>query len=42
MNKKYISIIKKIDKIHNKRRELNIRENILHNRISVLKILNIE
>jgi hypothetical protein len=38
MNKKYTSILKEIDTIHKKRRKLNIRENILHKKISELKI----
>jgi len=38
MNKKYTSIIKEIDKIHNERRKLNIRENVLYEKISQLKI----
>ena len=38
MNKIYTSIIKEIDKIHKKRRRLNIREDILHKKISQLKM----
>ena len=38
MNRKYTSIINEIDEIHNKRRKLNIRENILYEKISQLKI----
>jgi hypothetical protein len=37
MNTKYKSIIKEIDKIHKIRRELNIRENILQKKISIIK-----
>jgi len=38
MIKEHISIIKEIDKIHIKRRKLNIRENILLKKISQLNI----
>lgn len=38
MNKEHTSIIKEINKIHIKRRKLNIRENILYEKISQLKI----
>ena len=38
MNKKYASIINEIDKIHNRRRKLNIRENVLYEKISQLRI----
>lgn len=38
MDKKYKSIIKEIDKIHIRRRKLNIRENILQKKISQLKM----
>ena len=33
MNRKYTSIINEIDEIHNKRRKLNIRENVLYDKI---------
>ena len=38
MNKEHTSVIKEIDKIHIRRRKLNIRENILHKKISQPKI----
>jgi hypothetical protein len=37
MNKKYKSMIREIDEIHDTRRKLNTRENILHKKISILK-----
>jgi hypothetical protein len=37
MNKKYKSILREIDEIHNIRRKLNTRENILHEKILILK-----
>lgn len=36
MNKNYTLIIREIDTIHSKRRELNTRENILHKEITRL------
>ena len=42
MNEKYTSYMKEIDKIHNKRRKLNIRENVLYGKISQIKISNIK
>ena len=38
MNKKYKSIINEIDKIHNLKRKLNSRENILYKKIEQLNI----
>lgn len=41
MNRKYKSIINEIDKIHDLKRELNSRENILFKKIEQLNIKNV-
>jgi len=38
MNRKYTSMINEIDEIHNKRRKLNIREDVLYEKILQLII----